>query len=54
MPVPTDPMTTEPVTTDPVTLLHRALDQTGAIIAGIRDDLRSAVATTRTKRSVQR
>ncbi len=38
MPVPTDPMITEPVTTDPVTLLHRALDQTGAIIAGIRDD----------------
>jgi uncharacterized protein (TIGR03086 family) len=26
------------VTTDPVTLLLRALDQTGAIIAGVRDD----------------
>ena len=27
-----------PVTTDPVTLLSRALDQTGALIAGVRDD----------------
>ncbi|MHB1473801.1 MAG: hypothetical protein ACYCV4_09265 [Dermatophilaceae bacterium] len=26
------------VTTDPVTLLSAALDQTGAIIVGIRDD----------------
>lgn len=36
MTVTTDP-TTEP-TTDPVALLSRALDQTGAIIAVIRDD----------------
>lgn len=38
MPVPTDPVPTDHSTTDPVTLLSRALDQTGAIIAGIRDD----------------
>ena len=31
-------VTTDPVTTDPVTLLSAALDQTGAIIVGIRDD----------------
>ena len=31
-------VTTGPVTTDPVTLLSAALDQTGAIIVGIRDD----------------
>lgn len=31
-------VTTDPANSDPVTLLLRALDQTGAIIAGIRDD----------------
>jgi uncharacterized protein (TIGR03086 family) len=38
MTVPTDPQTTDPGTTDPVTLLSQALDQTGAIIALIRED----------------
>jgi uncharacterized protein (TIGR03086 family) len=31
-------MTVTPPTTEPVDLLQRALDQTGAIVAGIRDD----------------
>jgi uncharacterized protein (TIGR03086 family) len=38
MPVSNDRVSNDRVTTDPVTLLSRALDQTGAIIAGVGED----------------